>query len=397
MTDWGRVENSVKERKKHIKKRIDTLKRLGYITTKIDGVQVMCHPDVIRRHIRNAEIDINDNRIFRLDRIEEYSDKEIRAGEREDRTNKSNKERKPVKMSKAGVIGAIVTGLFIVVCLVMGIICIEKIPVGYEGIVYSMNGGVQETTLTQGWHMINPTQNVKLFTVSNEQLLLTKDKRENSEKDESFKVATSDNASIAISFQMSYRFIPDNIVSTYKSFKMSGEDIVNNRVKTVLKSKVSEITTSYSLMDLYSGDRAAINDKITDYLNEKFSSSYGVEVLDASIIDVHPDKKLQTAIDNRVEAQQKADQAKAEQETTKVEAQTAKIKAQNEADIKILEAKAEADAMIVKAEAEAKANKTIASSITDGLIDMKEAEARLKHGWVEVTGADSVVVSNKEK
>lgn len=32
MTDWGRVENSVKERKEHIKKRkkhvIDTLKRL---------------------------------------------------------------------------------------------------------------------------------------------------------------------------------------------------------------------------------------------------------------------------------------------------------------------------------------------------------------------------------
>ena len=247
-----------------------------------------------------------------------------------------------------------------------------------------MDGGVQDETLSQGWHLVSPMKKVKLFTISNEQLLLTKDSRENSEEDESFKVATSDNASIAISFQMSYRFIPDQLVNTYKQFKgMDGETIVNNRVRTVLKSRVSEITTDYSMMDLYSGNRNEINNKITDYLNDKFGKQFGIEVIDASIVDVHPDEKLQTAIDNRVEAQQRADQAKAEQETAKVEAETKMIKAKNDADIKMLEAKAEADA-----------NTAIAESVTENLIELRLAEARLKHGWVTVNGSGAIVTTN---
>lgn len=280
-----------------------------------------------------------------------------------------------------GVIGGAIVGIILAIAVILGIVCLERVPVGYEAVVYSMNGGVQDETLKQGWHLVAPTKKVKLFTVSNEQLLLTKDKREGSKDDESFRVASSDNASIAISFQMSYRFNPDTLVRTYKAFKgMDGTDIVDNRVRTVLKSRISEITTDYSLMDLYSGNRAVINDKITKYLNESFNKQFGIEVIDASIIDVHPDKQLRHAINARIKAQQKSSQAKVEQETAKVEAETKLIKAQNEAEIKKTEAKGEADA-----------NKLISSSITEELIRMKEAEARLKHGWVEVNGASTVV------
>ena len=282
-----------------------------------------------------------------------------------------------------GIIGGAIVGIILVVGVILGITCLERVPVGYEAVVYSMNGGVQDETLKQGWHIVSPTKKVKLFTVSNEQLLLTKDKREGSKDDESFRVASSDNASIAISFQMSYRFNPDTLVSTYKAFKgMDGTDIVDSRVRTVLKSRISEITTDYSLMDLYSGNRAVINDKITKYLNESFNKQFGIEVIDASIIDVHPDKQLRHAINNRIKAQQRSSQAKVEQETAKVEAETKLIKAKNEAEIKKTEAKGEADA-----------NKLISSSITEELIRMKEAEARLKHGWVEVNGASTIVKS----
>jgi hypothetical protein len=49
--------------------------------------------------------------------------------------------------------------------------------------------------------------NVKFSGVNTEELVLSKDKREGSEGDDSFKVATSDDASIGLSFQMSYRFM----------------------------------------------------------------------------------------------------------------------------------------------------------------------------------------------
>lgn len=257
----------------------------------------------------------------------------------------------------------------------------KLIKPGWAGIVYTYKDGVQDQTLSPGLNFVGPMKKVKEFSTSNEILVMSKDKREGSKKNESFKVATSDDASIAVSFQMSYRYKPDTLVETYKKFKgMDGEDIVKSRVKPVLKSKISEVTTNYSMMDIYSGNRSKLNNELTKYLNEEFSKKYGIEVFDASIIDVHPDDKLKAAIDNRVTALQEKQQAEAEQQKIKVQKETEKMQAETDAQIQI-----------TKANAEAESNKIISSSITDELIRMKEAEARNKFGWVTVQGADTVV------
>lgn len=297
-------------------------------------------------------------------------------------------------MSKAGAVIGIV-GAAALAGGIYTIASIETIPTGKVGVQYS-TGGVKNEVLDEGWHFINPLLKVKEFTVGNEQLILSKDKREGSEENEAFNVATSDDASIAVSFQMSYRYIPDKVVDTYRKFKgMDGEDIVNRRVKSVLKSKISEITTDYSMMDIYSGNRSELNAEITKHLNAEFNSDYGIEVLDASIIDVHPDKKLKSSIDARVKALQEKQQAKAEQEKLKVQKETEKIQAQADAEIERINAQTKADKLKIQAEAEAEANKVVSSSITEELIRMKEAEARLKHGWVTVQGADAVVTDKK--
>ena len=284
-------------------------------------------------------------------------------------------------MKNKGFIGGIVLAVVLVIGLICGLMCIEKVPVGYEGVVYSMAGGVQDETLTQGWHLVAPNKIVNLFTVANEQLVLTKDSRDGSEGDESFNVSTADDASISISFQMSYRYVPADLVSTYKKFKgMDGERIVNSRVRTVLKSKISEVTTDYSMMDIYSGNRSKINNEITKCLNDAFKKEYGIEVISASIVDVHPDERLQKTIEDRVTALQKKQQAQAEQETAKVEAETKKIKAQ-----------ADADAMIIAAQAEADAYRIKSAEITDALLKKWELDARAKHGWVTIQGGTPIV------
>lgn len=284
-----------------------------------------------------------------------------------------------------GLVGGIMAGFALVICLLGAVFCLERIPTGYVGVVYSMNGGVQDEVLTQGWHLVSPTKKVKEFTVGNEQLVLSKDARDGSEGDDSFSVATADNANIDISFQMSYRYDQSRVVDTYKNFKgMDGATIVNTRVRTVLKAKISEITTDRSMMDLYSGNRNEINTALTEFLNAELHDQFGIEVIDASIIDVHPDAQLQQTIADRVTALQKKQQAEAEQETIKVQNET-----------KLLQAQAEADAKQIQAEAEAKANETIANSITDTLLKKMEMEARLAHGWVEVQGGNVVTTTDK--
>ena len=282
-----------------------------------------------------------------------------------------------------GKIGGVILALVIIVGIICCALCLERIPTGYVGVVYSMSGGVQDEILTQGFHLVAPTKHVKEFTVGNEQLVLSQDERDGSETDESFLVSTADNANISISFQMSYRFKQDKVTDTYKKFRgMDGEQIVNSRVRTVLKAKISEVTTDYTMMDIYSGDRGKINDELTEFLNKELGEEFGIEVMDASIIDVHPDAQLQKTINDRVTAMQKKQQAEAEQETIKVQNQT-----------RLLEAQAEADAKKIEAEGEAEANRIIAASITDGLLKKMEMEARMEHGWVTVQGADTVVTN----
>ena len=286
---------------------------------------------------------------------------------------------------KKGKIGAVILALVLIIGLACCVKCLERIPTGYVGVVYSMNGGVQDELLTQGFHLVAPTKHVKEFTVGNEQLVLSKDERDGSEGDDSFLVSTADNANISISFQMSYRFKEDEVVSTYKRFRgMDGEAIVNSRVRTVLKAKISEVTTTYTMMDIYSGDRGKINDEITDFLNKELGEEFGLEVIDASIIDVHPDAQLQQTIDDRVKAMQRKEQAKAEQETIKVQNET-----------KLLEAQANADAQRIKAQGEADANRIVAASLTDELLKQMEMQARMEHGWLTVQGAGAIVTTGE--
>lgn len=306
----------------------------------------------------------------------------------------------------------LVVGLVVAVAIIGGgftVTHVDLIQTGKVGITYNYKDGVKDELLKPGAHFRPPMNKVKEFSTSNEILVLSKDRRDGSKDDDSFKVATSDDASIAISFQMTYRYIEDKVIDTYKKFKgMDGEDIVENRVKTVLKSKISEVTTDYSMMDIYSGNRAQLNEALTEYLNKDFSKKYGIEVLDASIIDVHPDKKLKKAIDNRVTALQEKQQAQAEQEKVKVQKQTEQLQAEADAQIEITKAQADAEKAKIKTEADAEntrtkakaqaeANKELSASITEDLIKMKEAEARLKHGWVTVKGANSTVVDATKK
>ena len=49
-----------------------------------------------------------------------------------------------------GIVGSIVTGVLIVLIIVCGFACTERVPAGYVGVVYNMSGGVTGETLSQG-------------------------------------------------------------------------------------------------------------------------------------------------------------------------------------------------------------------------------------------------------
>ena len=137
-------------------------------------------------------------------------------------------------------------------------------------------------------------------------------------------------------------------------------------------------------MDIYSDKKSGVNQAITEYLNEKLLDEYGINVSGALVIDVELDATLQEKIKAKEQAKQDAEIADLNRQTALAQAETDKVVAQSEADVAMIAARAEAEA-----------NRVISASITPELIQMKEAEARMEHGWVTVQGADSVISASK--
>lgn len=286
---------------------------------------------------------------------------------------------------KKGAIGGLTLAFILFMGLLFMVLCVEKIPAGYVGIQYSMNGGVSEETLSQGWHIVSPTKKVVEYSVSIEQSYLTREDKGDSGKDESFNIPTSDGKSINIDLEFSYRFDPDKIADTFVQFKgRDGEDIKNTFIKPKIMAWTQEISARYPVTDVFGDKRAELNAELDTYLKEKFAP-YGIIIDTVNFTRIETDSETAEAIQKKVTAQQEFELANIEAQTAQVQAnkdkEVALIEAEKNretaailAEQKAIEAEGEAEALRIRAEAEAEANKTIAASLTDQLIEQQKID-----------------------
>lgn len=281
-------------------------------------------------------------------------------------------------------IAVIIIGIVAVIGGIYAAMSFTYVGQGEVGVVYSIKNGVQEKTLSPGGHFVGPFDKVKDYPIAQQQLVLSNNPADyNKDKHADWSVdAPADGGMVKMNLTVNYNFIADRVTDLYERFNgMDGEQIVENMVQNSIIAYIKEVTPQFSVMDIYSTKRAEVGKNITEYLNEKLTAEYGINVSSALIIDVQLDDTLKAKVQAKEQAKQDAEKAELDKQTAI---------AQGEAD----KAKAEANkaVTILNAEAEAEANRIVSQSITDELIRMKEAEAREKHGWVEVQGTDTTVV-----
>ena len=261
-----------------------------------------------------------------------------------------------------GKIGAIILGIVMVFCLIACIVCLEKIPAGYVGVVYNMNGGVDGEVLTQGWHLVAPTKKVTQYSIGIEQSYLTAEDKGDSPKDESFNIPTSDGKTVRVNIEFSYRFDEARVSETFAMFKgKSGE----------------------------ANKRTEINAELDTYLREKFDQ-YGIIIDTVNFTDISVDEETAAAIQKKVTAQQELELANIEKQTAKIQAEKDREVAQINAEKAVIEAEAKAEALRIAAEAEAEANRMIAGSLTGELIEKIKYE-QWNGELPTVTGSSSII------
>lgn len=303
---------------------------------------------------------------------------------------------------KYGSIGAIVLVLILLIGLFVIAICTEKIPAGYVGVVYNMNGGVDGEVLSQGWHVVAPTKKVTTYSIGIEQSYLTAEDKGDSPKDESFSIPTSDGKTVRVNLEFSYRFDEVRVADTFTKFKgKSGEDIKDTFIKPKIVAWTQEVSANYPVTDIFGDKRTQINAELDVYLREKFNP-YGIIIDTVNFTDISVDAETAAAIQKKVNAQQELELANIEAETAKIQAnkerEVARVQAEKDKEVatikaeqKIIAAEADAEALRIAAEAEAEANKQIAASLTPSLIDKIKYE-QWNGVMPTVQGTDGIIV-----
>lgn len=264
---------------------------------------------------------------------------------------------------KSKTLGAIVSGVVILGALICGVKSAHFIKPGYVGIMYSMNGGVQDKVLTQGLKFVSPIKSVRQYSVATEQAFLSKDKREGSEDDDSFMIPTSDGKTVNVDLEFAYHFDIDKLPKTFTKFKgQDGKDIEKTFIRGKVKSWAAEVSSQFSVIDIYGEKRTALNTAMLDHCKKKFSE-YGIVIDSVNFPRIGLDTATSKAIQERINAQQQLQKAKIDKEKAEIDAQK-----------KSVEARGIADAEVIKAKGEAEANKKLQESLTSEIVEYKKIE-----------------------
>lgn len=286
---------------------------------------------------------------------------------------------------KKGTIGAVFLGIVIVVGMILALLCMERVPTGYVGVVYNMNGGIDGEVLTQGWHLVSPTKKVTTYSIGIEQSYLTSEDKGDSPKDESFSTPTSDGKSLTVDLEFSYKFDQGRIAETFSRFKgQSGESVKNTFIKPKMRAWTQEVTAKYPVTDVFGDKRQELNEALDVYLKQKFEP-YGIIIDTVNFTNISTDSETSAAIQKKVTAQQELELANIEAKTAKVQAdkdkevaliaaEQEKEKASIEAEQAKIVAEGKAEAKRIASDAESEANKKIAESLTPELIEKQKID-----------------------
>lgn len=290
-------------------------------------------------------------------------------------------------MKRRGMLGGIVLGVALIICAIIVVLCVTRVPAGYVAVQYSMNGGVKDEVLTQGFHLVPPTIKTTLYTVGLEQSYLTSDDRGDSSSDESFSASSSEGKAIQIDLTFTYQYQPENVTGVFNRFKgQNGKAVRDSFIKPNIISWTKEVVARYKVSDILGVERADINIALTDYLSNKFEQ-YGITISNVSLINVEVDEETREAINAKITAQQNA-------ETQGINNQTAIDKAAADAEVARTNAQAKADARMIEAEAEAEANKMLEESLTEKVLKQKYIDKW--NGEVPKVSGDNSMILNMD-
>lgn len=239
--------------------------------------------------------------------------------------------------------------LFCLLICLLG--CITKIPANSVGVVYSPFGGTKDQTLSEGFHVKNPLDQIYQISTEVQTTAIT-----------NVTTQTKDAQFVTSSLDIKYRVDASNAFVVFKQYRKL-ETMSNSLIAPTTQRVLELITTKYNVIDILGDKRSDVYTELQASLTEELAK-YGVEFYSISILDMDAGAAIEKAIEQEAIAKKAVETADQNLLKAETEAKQAAVKAKAEQEA----AKIEAETKLIEAEAEKKANEMLTQSFTDEVL-----------------------------
>ncbi len=243
--------------------------------------------------------------------------------------------------------GKLVTTGIIVFIILMLILVFSNatfltIEAGERGVLFQrFSGGLDKENIYQpGFHVIAPWNNMYVYDVREQQL------------EEEMEVLSSNGLTIRVDVTVRVNPRYDKIGELHEKF---GKDYITSLVRAEVRSSVRKVIGRFQPEELYSSKREEVQQMIHRDLEASLKNNY-VELRATLIRDIKLPDKVRLAIEDKIEAEQKA------------------LKYEYILD----QERKEAERKIIEAGAKARANQILNASLTANILKDKGIEATLQ-------------------
>jgi regulator of protease activity HflC (stomatin/prohibitin superfamily) len=196
-------------------------------------------------------------------------------------------------------------------------------------------GSVQPYIIPEGLHTINPFASVTEMSVRSQTYTMVSAENEGEVKgDDSIFAQSSDGVVLTLNVSIVYKLVDADAPWVYRHL---GTDYASNIVRSAARSAVPDSTAQFTFEEAYASKRAVMAEMIRTRMNSSINeilrqyqgfSGAGVVIQQVFIREVKPSAQLLTAIEQKMTAQQQAQQMDFTLEKERKEAQRKAIEAQ---------------------------------------------------------------------
>lgn len=247
---------------------------------------------------------------------------------------------------------------------------------GHVGVVVDMFGnskGVESKELHVGMHFIPPWKTVYQFPIFEQNHTWEGDK-------DAFNFQTSEGLAVSAEVGITYHLRSDSIPVIFAKYRRGMDEITHTFIRNYVRDAINKSASKMKIEDLYGSGKEEFFDDVQNHVRQDLKE-IGIEISRIYLIGrFHFPQTVVAALNQKIEAIQRAQQR--ENELREAEAEAKK---------QVAQAEGAARCAILKAESEAKANMLLAQSVSPQLIQWQATQkwdGKLPH----VVGKDSGIM-----